>query len=125
MLIVPLICGLGGSVRWAARWEHSLFGESQAEELLIVRYPNHRRFLMMTANAYYAAINTFREQGVARFEASFCHATSESGHMRKYQQLVVAHSNRSMTSPVPPADCHYGFISGKRTSGCCRGRLPG
>lgn len=93
MLIVPLIYGLGGSVRWAARWKSSLHGERQAEELLVVRYPNHRRFLMMTANPYYAVINKLREQGVARFEASFCHPTVEVGKLQRCRQLLVAHFN--------------------------------
>lgn len=93
MAITPLIYGLGGSVRWAAEWERSLLGERQAEELLIVRYPNHRRFLLMTMNPYYKAINRWRERGVARFEASFCHANEPDRVLSRERKLLVAHVN--------------------------------
>ena len=57
------------------RFERSIAGEQQADKLLIVRYPSHRRFLAMTLNPYYLAINRLREAGVRRFEASFTHAS--------------------------------------------------
>lgn len=94
MGVVPLIYGLGGSVRWSGEWERALIGDRQAEELLVVRYPNHRRFLLMTMNPYYTAINKLRERGVARFQASFCYASVSGGKQLSQEKLlIVAHFN--------------------------------
>ena len=65
-------------------------GEPQAEKLLIVRYPSHRRFLAMTLNPYYLAINRLREAGVRRFEASFTHASRTAAEASGAGALLVA-----------------------------------
>jgi uncharacterized protein (DUF1330 family) len=91
LLVAPLVYGLGGSVRWMGRFERSLYGEQQAEKLIVVRYRTHRRFLAMTLNPYYLAINRLRERGVRRFEASFTHASIDDGRLGRHRWLVVAH----------------------------------
>ncbi len=91
MFVSPTIYGVGGGMLWAGRWEKSLLGERQAEELMVVRYPSHRRFLAMTMSPYYALINPFRERGVARFEASFTHATQCDDNLQRYKRLLVVH----------------------------------
>jgi hypothetical protein len=91
VLVAPLVYGLGGSIRWMGRFERSLYGEQQAEKLFIVRYRSHRRFLAMTLNPYYLAINLLRERGVSRFEASFTHASVDEGNLGRHRRLLVAH----------------------------------
>jgi hypothetical protein len=64
---------------------------------MVVRYPSHRRFLAMTLNPYYLAINRFRERGVASFEASFTYPHDEPGALRAQRWLLVAHYDEPTT----------------------------
>lgn len=91
LFVAPTIYGVGGGVQWAGEWQASLLGERQAEALLLVRYPNHRRFLLMVTNPYYALINRFRQNGEARFEASFTQPQGDAQALRRQRQLLVAH----------------------------------
>jgi hypothetical protein len=93
LFVAPLVYGLGGSVRWMGRHERTLHGEPQAQKLLVVRYRSHRRFIAMTLNPYYFAINRLRERGVERFEASFTHASVERAPLMGNRWLVAAHYN--------------------------------
>jgi hypothetical protein len=95
LLVTPLVYGLGGSIRWMGRHERALHGEPQAQKLLVVRYRSHRRFIAMTLNPYYFAINRFRERGVERFEASFTHASVERKPLMGNRWLLAAHYNSS------------------------------
>ena len=88
LLVAPVLLLAGGKVRWAGRHEDSLYGEPQADKLLLVRYPSHRRFLAMTLNPYYLLINVLRERGIEAFEASFTHATHE--HELSGRKLILA-----------------------------------
>jgi uncharacterized protein (DUF1330 family) len=90
VLVLPILLLAGGKVRWAGRHEHTLQGEPQADKLLVVRYPNHRRFLAMTLNPYYLLINRLRERGIDAFEASFTHASCERELSRR-RLLLAAH----------------------------------
>jgi uncharacterized protein (DUF1330 family) len=93
LLVLPVMSLVGGRVHWMGRFEQSLYGERQADKLLIVRYPSHRRFLAMTLNPYYLAINRLREAGVRRFEASFTHASHTSADLGRRRLIVAAHFN--------------------------------
>lgn len=93
LFVAPTIYGVGGGVQWAGEWEASLLGERQAEALLLVRYPSHRRFLLMVTNPYYALINLFRQNGEARFEASFTQPQGDAQDLRRQRNLLVAHCN--------------------------------
>jgi uncharacterized protein (DUF1330 family) len=88
LLVTPAMLLAGGKVRWAGRHERSLYGEPQADRLLVVRYPSHRRFLAMTLNPYYLVINLLRERGIEAFEASFTHASHE--HELSRRRLMLA-----------------------------------
>jgi uncharacterized protein (DUF1330 family) len=107
LFVAPTILGVGGGMLWAGRWEKRLLGEAQAEELLVVRYPSHRRFLLMTMSPYYALINRFRERGVAKFEASFTHASRCAPDLRRQKELLVVHYNnpagRDVRKPLEAA----------------------
>ncbi|MGH8454015.1 MAG: hypothetical protein ACRES4_03040 [Nevskiales bacterium] len=91
LFVVPTIYGLGGGVQWSGEWQASLLGERQAEALLLVRYPSHRRFMLMVTNPYYALINLFRQNGEAHFEASFTQPEGDPQVLRRERQLLVAH----------------------------------
>lgn len=91
LLVLPAMLAAGGRVRWMARHERSLLGEPQADKLLVVRYPSHRRFLAMTLNPYYLAINRLREAGIDAFEASFTQPSVPGNGLRAHDRLVAAH----------------------------------
>src|SRR5437870_1736902 len=93
LLVMPALTLVGGRVLWMGRFERSVAGERQADKLLIVRYPSHRRFLAMTLNPYYLAINRLREAGVRRFEASFTHASHCDPGLARRRALVAVHFN--------------------------------
>jgi uncharacterized protein (DUF1330 family) len=91
LLVLPVMAAVGGRVVWMGRFERSVSGERQADKLLIVRYPSQRRFLAMTLNPYYLAINLLREAGVRRFEASFTRASHSDPALARHRLLVVVH----------------------------------
>jgi hypothetical protein len=93
LLVAPAMLAVGGSVRWMSVHERSYVGEPEADKLFVVRYPSHRRFLAMTLNPYYLAINRLREAGVESFQASFMHASRPGGRLRDHERLLVAHFN--------------------------------
>lgn len=91
LLVLPVLTAVGGRVLWMARHDRALAGDPQCEKFLIVRYPSHRRFMAMTLNPYYLAINEFREAGVERFEASFTHASCAADELARRKHLVGVH----------------------------------
>jgi uncharacterized protein (DUF1330 family) len=93
LLVMPVMTAVGGRLLWMGRFERSVTGERQADKLLIVRYPSHRRFLAMTLNPYYLAINRLREAGVRRFEASFTHASHCDPELARRRTVVAVHFN--------------------------------
>lgn len=101
ILVLPALLAVGARPLWMGRLQRALAGEPQAEKLLIVRYPSHRRFLAMTVNPYYLAINRLREAGVDRFEAAFTHASTADADLARRRNLVGAHFNS-----LPGASAH-------------------
>jgi uncharacterized protein (DUF1330 family) len=95
--VVPTIYGVGGSIRWGGEHHEALLGEPLAHTLLVVRYPTHRHFLLMTVNPYYALINRLRVRGVARFAASFTRVLVPDGGLRQSPWLLGVH----FTAPEP------------------------
>lgn len=93
LLVMPALAAVGARVLWMGRFEREIAGTRQAEKLLIVRYPSHRRFLAMVLNPYYLAINLLREAGVRRFEASFTHASHADTDLSRRGQLIGVHFN--------------------------------
>ena len=93
LLVLPVMTAVGGRVLWMGRFDRSVAGDQQADKLLVVRYPSHRRFLAMTLNPYYLAINKLREAGVRRFEASFTHASHPGAALGRRKLLVAVHFN--------------------------------
>ncbi len=91
LLVTPPLMAVGGRPLWMGRREHAVHGAPQADKFLVVRYPSHRRFLAMTLNPYYLAINRLRESGVRRFEASFTHASHAAPSLSCARVLVAVH----------------------------------
>jgi uncharacterized protein (DUF1330 family) len=92
VLVTPLLKAVGAQVGWMGTHVEPFLGEPRAEELLIVRYPNQRRFLMLALNPYYLAVaNPQRLKAVRRFEASFTHSSDSLETLRRSQWVLVIH----------------------------------
>jgi uncharacterized protein (DUF1330 family) len=117
LLVMPVMTAVGGRVLWMARHERTISGEQQAEKFLIVRYPSHRRFMAMILNPYYIAINRFREAGVARFEASFTHASHTDAGLARRKRLVGVHFHGPLDAVVAAMDgCELVYATRATTS---------
>jgi uncharacterized protein (DUF1330 family) len=130
LAVTPVLTAVGGRLRWMGYSERMLLGEPQAERLMVVRYPSHRRFLAMTLNPYYLLINRLRERGVESFEASFTSAEHEPLELRSQRLLLVAHFNDPTTldqlralleSQVGPLVCASREVA---SASFLRGRKP-
>lgn len=103
VLVMGPLMVVGARVLWMGRFERSIAGERQAEKLLIVRYPSHRRFMAMTLNPYYLLINRLREAGVSRFEASFTSASHQDPELDRRKLLAGVHFTSPSGSDALPA----------------------
>jgi uncharacterized protein (DUF1330 family) len=97
LAVIPAMLTVGAKLRWMGTHTRALIGEPQAESLLIVRYPSHRRMLVMTLNPYYLVINRLRERGVRAFEAAFTHPHFERAPLHSERSLLMAHFNSPTT----------------------------
>jgi len=114
--VVPMIFFVGGGIPFASRHAGAIHGEPRASELLVVRYPSIRHFLFMTSNPFYLFVNLFRQQGVERFEASFCemdHADSIAGH----PVTVAVHYNGDAARDAEMREA-LDALGGERFYGC-------
>ena len=90
--VMPLLRAVGGKVGWMGRHVDSLIGEPRAEELIVVRYPNQRRFFGLALNPYYFLVaNPQRLKGVRKFEASFTHSPDSLDALRRCEWVMVLH----------------------------------
>lgn len=96
VLAMPLLKAVGAQVGWMGTHVESFLGEPRAEELLVVRYPNQRRFLALALNPYYLAVaNPQRLKAVRKFEASFTHSSDSLEALRRSQWALVVHFRES------------------------------
>jgi uncharacterized protein (DUF1330 family) len=92
VMAMPLLKATGGRVGWMGAHAQSFVGEPRAEELIVVRYPNQRRFFALALNPYYIALaNPQRLKGVRRFEASFTHSPDSLDALRPCKWLLAVH----------------------------------
>ena len=92
VMVGPLLKAVGGKVGWMGAHVKSFLGEPRAEELLVVRYPNQRRFLALALNPYYATVaNPQRMKAVRKFEASFTHSDDSLKSLRGCKWVLVVH----------------------------------
>ena len=92
VMALPLLKLVGAEVGWMGTHVGSVIGEPRAEELLVVRYPNQRRFFALALNPYYIAVaNPQRMRAVRKFEASFTHSSHSLGPLTRSNWIVAAH----------------------------------
>lgn len=90
--VMPLLRAVGGRVGWMGTHVESFLGQPRADELLVVRYPNQRRFFALALNPYYLLVaNPQRLKAVRRFEASFTHSPNSLDDLRGCTWVLVAH----------------------------------
>jgi uncharacterized protein (DUF1330 family) len=91
-MTLPLLKLVGAEVGWMGTHVESFCGEPRAEELLVVRYPNQRRFFALALNPYYMAVaNPQRMKAVRKFEASFTHSPDSLGALRRSKWVLAVH----------------------------------
>jgi uncharacterized protein (DUF1330 family) len=96
VLAMPLLKAVGAGVGWMGAHAESFLGEPRAEELLVVRYPNQRRFFALALNPYYIAVaNPQRLKAVRKFEASFTHSPDSLDALRGSKWVLVVHSHEA------------------------------
>jgi uncharacterized protein (DUF1330 family) len=96
VLVMPLLKAVGGQVGWMGAHVVSFAGECRAEELLVVRYPNQRRFFALALNPYYIAVaNPQRLKAVRKFEASFTHSPDSLAALGPCRWVLVVHFHQS------------------------------
>ena len=92
LLTLPLLKAVGAEVGWMGAHVASFLGEARAEELLVVRYPNQRRFFGLALNPYYMLVaNPQRMKAVRKFEASFTHSPDSLEALRRSKWLLAVH----------------------------------
>ena len=96
VLTLPLLKAVGGEVGWAGVHAKSFVGEPRAEELLVVRYPNQRRFFALVLNPYYiGVVNSQRMKAVRKFEASFTHSPDSLDALRRCKWVLAVHFHKA------------------------------
>ena len=92
VLTLPLLKAVGAEVGWMGTHVTSFLGEPRAEELLVVRYPNQRRFFALALNPYYMLVaNPQRMKAVRKFEASFTHSPDSLDALRGSKWVLAVH----------------------------------
>jgi uncharacterized protein (DUF1330 family) len=92
VMTLPLLKLVGAEVGWMGAHVESFYGEPRAEELLVVRYPNQRRFFALALNPYYMAVaNPQRMKAVRKFEASFTHSPNSLDELRRSKWILAVH----------------------------------
>jgi len=96
LLTLPLLKVVGAEVGWMGAHVASLLGESRADELLVVRYPNQRRFFGLALNPYYMLVaNPQRMKAVRKFEASFTHSFDSLDDLRRCKWVLALHFHQA------------------------------
>ncbi len=92
VLTLPLLKAVGAEVGWMGTHVKFFLGEPRAEELLVVRYPNQRRFFALALNPYYILVaNPQRMKAVRKFEASFTHSPDSLEALRRSKWVLAVH----------------------------------
>jgi uncharacterized protein (DUF1330 family) len=94
--VMPMLRAVGAQVGWIGKHAEAFLGEPRAEELLVVRYPNQRRFFALALNPYYLLVaNRQRLKGVRKFEASFTYSPDPLDSLRRSKWVLVVHSHEA------------------------------
>ena len=96
VLTLPLLKAVGANVGWMGAHVTSFLGEPRAEELLVVRYPNQRRFFALALNPYYMLVaNPQRMKAVRKFEASFTHSPDSLDALSRCKWVLAVHHHKA------------------------------
>jgi len=92
VLTLPLLKAVGAELGWMGTHVKSFLGEPRADELLVVRYPNQRRFFALALNPYYMLVaNPQRMKAVRKFEASLTHSPDSLQALRGSKWVLAVH----------------------------------
>ncbi len=92
LLVTPTLRAVGARVGWFGDHTTSFVGESQADELGVVRYPNQRRFFALALNPYYVLVaNPQRLKAVRAFQASFTHSPDTLDALSPSKWVLAVH----------------------------------
>ncbi|MFW2387955.1 MAG: hypothetical protein ACN4G0_06445 [Polyangiales bacterium] len=96
VMVFPLLKAVGGEAGWMGAHVASFLGEPRAEELLVVRYPNQRRFFSLVLNPYYMLVaNPQRMKAVRKFEASFTSSPDSLDALRRAKWVLAVHFHQA------------------------------
>lgn len=103
-VLLPLLLVTRGGPLFVGHRKATLLGESPGETWMVVRYPSHRRMLLMVMNPYYALVaNRFRERGTARLELGFTRPLDPHSGLQRHSLVLGIH--------VRPADAGAFFTA--------------
>lgn len=90
---------VGATVQWAGSPVRVYRGPVQAERLVLVEYPSHRRFALMVLNPLYHLINILRTTGRGEnYELSATYAPEHDADLWSHEYLLAVHFNGDETS---------------------------
>ncbi|HUT52350.1 MAG TPA: hypothetical protein VM658_03065 [bacterium] len=93
LLLFPRLAPAGAWPVWVATHERSIVGPKNADEIVIVRYPNHRVIVRAIKGRYYGWVNRLREKGVRYFEFSLTERVFLDAELGRAEMFVVAQFN--------------------------------
>jgi len=91
LLLAPRLLVLGVRPVWVAAHDHCVWGDKIADEIVIVRYPNHGILVDTVGGKYYELVNRFREKGVRWFEFSITERLLFDEDLRRKRWFLAAH----------------------------------
>jgi uncharacterized protein (DUF1330 family) len=94
VLLAPTLLPFGARPVWVGVHERSLSGAALADEIVIVRYPNHRLLLRAVTGRYYAWVNRWRERGVRAFAFSLTERVFGDMALGRGPRLFVHYNER-------------------------------
>ncbi len=113
VMVLPTLKAVGGRVGWFGDHVQSFVGESQAEDLGVVRYPNQRRFFALALNPYYVTVaNPQRMKAVRRFNASFTHSPCKLDGLARSRWVLAVH-HREGPAVVPKLEALFAEVGGR------------
>lgn len=111
VMVLPLLKLVGADVGWMGTHVEAIIGEPRAEELLVVRYPNQRRFFALALNPYYIVVaNRQRMKAVRKFEASFTHSSHSLGPLAQSTWILAVHLHGTSEAMVETVESSGGHL---------------
>lgn len=94
LLVRAFLQSVGATIRWAGYPTRVYRGPMQAEQLVLVEYPSHRRFVLMVLNPLYQLINVPRTIGRGEnYELSATSAPEHDADLWRHEHVLAVHFN--------------------------------